>query len=62
MRTRFAGFASADMHVYNPEDQSWTNISLPSIGTLPKARTSYGLAVCAGLLYIHGGIDSSGNE
>ena len=49
-----------DLHVYDPADMAWTNISTVASGTPPSARYGHGFAWAGGKLYVHGGTDDSG--
>jgi hypothetical protein len=44
-----------DLHVYNPVNGSWTNLSTPASGNPPSARYSHGFASAGGKLYVMGG-------
>jgi hypothetical protein len=47
--------AMLDLHVYDPANRSWTNISYPASGIPPPARDGYVMASAGGKLYLMGG-------
>ena len=49
-----------DLHVYDPAAMAWTNLSAAASGTPPFARSGHGFASAGGLLFVHGGFNSSG--
>jgi hypothetical protein len=48
-----------DLHVYDPETMTWTDLSVPAFGTPPSARISLGYTSAGGKLYVHGGFTFS---
>ena len=50
-----------DMYVLDPVAMAWTNLTDAASGTPPAARSSHGFTFSEGKLYVHGGVDASGN-
>ena len=44
-----------DLHVFDPVDNVWTDLSQPAGGSVPTARFRHGFASAAGKLCVHGG-------
>ena len=55
-----AGSLLQDLHVYDPAAMAWTDLSAAASGTPPSARAYHGFTSAGGKLYVHGGIDGSG--
>ena len=50
-----------DLHVFDPVEMAWTDLSSSVAGTPPSARAFHGFASVAGMLYVHDGEDYNGN-
>ena len=50
----------SDLHAYDPLAKSWTDLSAAASGTPPSAREAQGFASDGRSLYVHGGLDGSG--
>ena len=51
-----------DLHVYDPAAGAWTDLSAALSGTPPSRRRLHGFTSAGGKLYVHGGLDLSGNR
>eukprot|EP00286_Rhodomonas_abbreviata_P027873 CAMPEP_0181303152 /NCGR_PEP_ID=MMETSP1101-20121128/8394_1 /TAXON_ID=46948 /ORGANISM="Rhodomonas abbreviata, Strain Caron Lab Isolate" /LENGTH=1307 /DNA_ID=CAMNT_0023408683 /DNA_START=219 /DNA_END=4139 /DNA_ORIENTATION=+ len=49
-----------DLHAYDIDTATWTDLSTPSIGIPPSARTGMGLVAMNGKLYVQAGRSSTG--
>ena len=49
-----------DLHAYDLNGTTWTDLSAAASGTPPSARCAHGLASVEGKLYVHGGESDSG--
>ena len=47
-----------DMHVFDPANTSWTDLSTAVSGPPPIARAYVGFTSEAGRLFVHGGADT----
>ncbi len=50
----------ADLHVYEPTNRTWTDLSDSMSGSIPSRRFRQGFAAAGGQLYLFGGIGWSG--
>ena len=51
-----------DLHAYDLNGTTWTDLSAAASGTPPSARCAHGLASVEGKLYVHGGESDSGER
>ena len=51
-----------DLHVYDPAEMAWTDLSFPVSGTPPSPRQAHGFTSASGKLYVHGGLGTSGER
>ena len=51
-----------DLHVYDPENRTWTNISISASGTPAPPRDSHGFTSTGGKIYVHGGEYGTGRR
>ncbi len=49
------------MHVYNPANHSWTNLSAPAVGSPPLPRCGHGFTEAGGHFYVYGGFGNDEN-
>jgi hypothetical protein len=50
----FAGNLN-DLHMFEPANASWTDLSIPASGTPPSRRNAHGVAALGSKLYVMGG-------
>ena len=60
LRHAGTGNSLADLFLYDPATLAWTDLSALSSGDPPSPRAGHGFASAGGKLYVHGGIDGSG--
>ena len=51
----YAACPADDLHVFDPVEKVWTDLSAPAGGIAPTARYSHGFTSADGKLYVHGG-------
>ena len=59
-RAAASGLVRQDLHVFDPDTVSWTDLSAIARGAPPSARAGHGLASAGGKLYVHAGDDGAG--
>eukprot|EP00961_Rhodomonas_salina_P225082 3043130-Rhodomonas_salina.3 len=53
---------SNDLHTFDPESRSWTDLSSLTTGPTPQARQELGMVSCQGKLYVFGGWSGQGEQ